>query len=340
MAPKTPLTLCILVISTIVFSGCKSVDFSPDMKFTASPEPLVIDNAKHSGGIQIEEIIREKDGMIQLAVPEGIYMRGSTEEEVAIGINLCQQHYQPCNSWYYEREFPPHEVTLSPFLIDQNEVTNLQFQSCVESGSCTEPLVCKKGEPTYMDSQMTDHPVVCVSWEEANNYCEWVGGRLPTEAEWEYAFRGEKSLIFPWGDEFVGSNLNYCDANCDQGHADDAFDDGYERTAPVGNFQSGVSWSGLYNQGGNVSEWVSDWYGEYEPANLKNPSGPTSGTQKIIKGCSWYSPAAYCRGAARGSIDPVTRFDYVGFRCAANLSPLIDGVLKPGEWDLADPYYF
>ena len=340
MANKNPLNLWILVISTIVFSGCNSVEFNPESTSPPPPEPIAIDTVDPSGGIRIEDTVREKDGMVQLSVPGGIFLRGSTEEEVAVGINLCQQHYQPCNSWYYMREFPPHEVTISPFLIDQSEVTNQQFQSCVDAGFCTEPLVCKKGEPTYQDSQMTDHPVVCVSWEEASNYCKWVGGRLPTEAEWEYAFRGEKSLTFPWGDEFVGSNLNYCDVNCDQSHADDAFDDGYKRTAPAGSFPSGVSWSGLNNQGGNVSEWVSDWFGEYEPGDLTNPTGPISGTQKLIKGCSWYSPAAYCRGAARGSVDPVTRFDYLGFRCAASSFPLIDGVLQPKEWDQADLYYF
>jgi len=340
MAKKNSLRLCILLISITIFSGCNSVGFNPEVNFSPSLESIVIDNVSPSDRIQIEDTVRDKDGMVQLSVPGGIYLQGSTEEDVAVGINLCQQHYQPCNSWYYEREFPPHEVTLSPFLIDQSEVTNQQFQSCVEAGSCTEPMVCKKGEPTYQDSQKADHPVVCVSWEEAKNYCEWVGGRLPTEAEWEYAFRGEESLIFPWGDEFVGSNLNFCDVNCDQGHADDAFDDGYKRTAPVGSIPSGVSWSGLNNQGGNVSEWVSDWFGEYEPGDLKNPTGPTSGTQKLIKGCSWYSPAAYCRGAARGSVDPDTRFDYLGFRCAASSFPVIDGVLQPGEWDQADLFHF
>jgi len=340
MAKLISLKLCILVISITIIAGCNSVGFIPEVTSSPSPESTVIDNVNPSDLIQIEETVRDKDGMVQISVPGGIYLQGSTEEEVAFGINLCQQHYQPCNSWYYEREFPPHEVTLSPFLIDQSEVTNQQYQSCVEAGFCTEPLVCKKGEPTYLDSRKADHPVVCVNWEEANNYCKWVGGRLPTEAEWEYAFRGEKSRIFPWGDEFVGSNLNYCDVNCDQGHADDAFDDGYIKTAPAGSFPSGVSWSGLNNLGGNVSEWVDDWFGEYETDDQKDPTGPATGTQKLIKGCSWYSPAAYCRGAARGSVDPITAFDYLGFRCAANSSPVIDGVLQPGEWDQAAPHYF
>jgi len=340
MANQKHLRVWLLLLSVVLISACKQNLPGLESTISNTPDSPELDPDTPSGESQIQYPIRDIDGMVQAYIPAGTYLRGSTEDEVAFGINLCRQHYQPCNSWYYEREFPPNEVTLSPFLIDQNEVTNQQYKNCVDAGSCTEPLVCKKGEPTYQDSQMADHPVICVSWEEASKYCEWVGGRLPTEAEWEYAFRGENSLIFPWGDEFVGSNLNYCDVNCDQGHADNAFDDGYKRTAPVGSLQSGVSWSGLNNQGGNVSEWVSDWFGEYEQGDLNNPTGPTSGTQKMIKGCSWYSPAAYCRGAARGSVDPDTRFDFLGFRCAESSSPVIDGVLQPGEWDQADLYYF
>ena len=177
-----------------------------------------------------------------------------------------------------------------------------------------------------------------MSWDDANDYCEWVGGRLPTEAEWEYASRGPGSFTFPWGNKFDGSNVNYCDFNCEESHADADFDDGYIRTAPSGSYPSGAGWAGLYNMAGNVSEWVSDWYGDYAPEAVQNPAGPETGTEKLIKGCSWYSPSAYCRGATRGSADPGTKLDYLGFRCVSSTPPVIDGTLQVGEWDQAERF--
>ena len=333
MVIKYPCGLWFLLMAALLISGCSSASTVPELVNDRSSEPAVNEVDLPPIEILVETILREVDGMVQIHLPGNTYLRGSTEEGVESGIDLCQQHYQPCNRWYYEREYPQHEVSLSSYLIDQSEVTNQQYQLCVEAGICSEPVECKKGEPTYQDPQKNDHPVVCVNWEEASNYCGWVGGRLPTEAEWEYAVQGGGSLTYPWGVDFIGTNVNYCDVNCDQAHADDSFDDGYKKTAPAGSFPAGNSWAGLEDLGGNVSEWVSDWYGDYSTEPLHNPAGPGSGTEKMIKGCSWYSPSVYCRGATRGSVDPGTRLDYLGFRCAESVSPVIDGVIEPGEWD-------
>jgi formylglycine-generating enzyme required for sulfatase activity len=252
-------------------------------------------------------------------VPGGTFQMGSTETEIEDAIYLCNQHYSPCNRWYYMRENPQHPVTLDSFWFDQTEVTNAQYRRCVENGMCSAPLECKKGQPTYLIAEQSDHPVVCINWDEAQAYCHWVGGRLPTEAEWEYAFRGENGFIFPWGNEFDGHNLNYCDENCDQLHADERFDDAHAQTAPVAGFPEDVSWSGVFDLGGNVSEWVADWFGDFSSDWLSNPLGPAQGSDKMVKGCSWFFNPAYCRGAARPSVDPNTRFDYLGFRCAVSL---------------------
>lgn len=309
-----------------------------------------------SGEFPAETQIRSADGMRMVYVPGGTFQMGSTETEITEAIALCQEHYTICNRWFYEREGPQHPVSLAGFWFDQNEVSNAQYSICVEAGVCGEPSTCKKGEATFGGPAKASHPVVCVDWEEAQVYCQWAGGRLPTEAEWEYAFRGEEGLIYPWGDAFDGTNLNYCDENCDQSHADDRFDDGYVRTAPVGSYPQGASWCGALNLGGNVSEWVADWFGDYAPEETSNPSGPSTGDEKMVKGCSWYFHPAYCRGTFRASVDPRTRFDYLGFRCAkptdqdnedkTNLdsaslvapvgnTPTIDGSITPGEWEAA-----
>ena len=253
-------------------------------------------------------------------------------------------------------ESPRHTVTLDAFWIDQTEITNAQYHRCVDAGICTEPAACIKGEPTYADPDKADHPVVCVDWEDAQSYCQWVGGRLPTEAEWEYAFRGDAGSIYPWGDEFDGSRLNYCDVNCSASHADSDNDDGFQLTAPAGSFSPGASWSGSLNMGGNVSEWVADWLGEYAEATTSNPKGPSSGSEKLVKGCNWFFHPTYCRGAVRASVNPDTRFDYLGFRCATPATPqteagdtvvigskgvpsgdppTIDGILESDEWERA-----
>ena len=253
-------------------------------------------------------------------VPGSEFHMGSTLEEIDAAIALCREHYNICNRWYYMREDPQHNVSLDSFWIDQMEVTNAQYRLCVEMGACVESMECKKGEITYTDSEKADHPVVCVNWQDAQDYCSWVGARLPTEAEWEFAFRGEVGVIFPWGNEFEGGRLNYCDINCEASHADDRYDDGYTKTSPVESHPEDVSWSYTMGMSGNVSEWVADWLGDYSSRAESNPTGPDFGNEKLVKGCSWFFHPAYCRGAARASISPETRFDYVGFRCASSAS--------------------
>ena len=282
---------------------------------------IVADNIGKSIQISTEPRLRSLDQMTMIFVPSGIFQMGSTEAEVMDAIAFCEQHYSICNDWFYMREYPQHIVSLDSFWIDQTEVTNAQYRKCVEAGICTEPATCKKGEFTYYDTEQMDHPVVCVSWGDAQNYCEWVGARLPSEAEWEYAFRGEQNLIYPWGNAFDGTKLNYCDVNCELSHADDRYNDHYVKTAPVGSHPEDVSWCGAFDLSGNISEWVADWSESYSGGSELNPTGPISGTEKILRGCNWYFQPAYCRGAARPSALPDTRFDYLGFRCASSDLP-------------------
>jgi serine/threonine-protein kinase len=265
--------------------------------------------------------IRAQDEMTMVFVPAGRFIMGSTEEDYRAGINQCRQYYEICNVEYFSREAPHHPVSLSAFWIDQTEVTNAQYQRCIEQGGCEAQAVCDEGHQMLADGFLADHPRVCVDWAGANEYCLWVGGRLPTEAEWEYAYRGPQGFIYPWGDEFDGTRLNYCDQNCPESHADGEFDDGYTITAPVGSFPNGASWVGALDMAGNVFEWVGDWFGPFSPEPQSDPLGPVEGTLRVMRGGTWSYHAARTRGAARDAVPPETRFDSVGFRCVVPFTP-------------------
>jgi formylglycine-generating enzyme required for sulfatase activity len=302
---KTQIFICFVLIFLI--SACGRSPIAPGI---SGPTPPAAENTLG------DTRPRQVDGASLVFVPGGTFPMGSSPDQIEDAIAMCQQHYSICNRWYYERQGPQHLVTLDDFWIDQNEVSNAQYRQCVEAGVCSELLDCKKGQPTYPDPQKASHPVVCVDWQDAQTYCEWAGGRLPTEAEWEYAFRGEAGSLYPWGDVFDGAKVNYCDNNCGNAFADDRFDDGYPKTSPRGSYPEGISWCGALGMAGNVAEWTADWLGDFSPEAISNPDGPASGDEKIIKGCSWYFPPVYCRGATRGSVAPETRLDYLGFRCA------------------------
>jgi formylglycine-generating enzyme required for sulfatase activity len=200
-----------------------------------------------------------------------------------------------------EYEKPPHLVTLDAFWIDRTEVTNAQHAHCVAAG------VCQISAFAY-DARFNgaDYPVVGVGWQDAADYCRWVGGRLPTEAEWEYAARGPGGHIYPWGNDPPDDTLlNY------NGNVGD--------TTKVGSYPKGQSWVGALDMAGNVWEWVNDWYGEYPSEPQVNPTGPTSGEYRVARGSSWDDDRNYARVAIRSRIAPDLRYIYIGFRCASGL---------------------
>jgi len=214
-------------------------------------------------------------------------------------------------------ESPYHAVTLSAYKIGKYEVTVGEYQKCVDDGACNNngaeehyiSHVDSEDRCNFGMSDRTDHPINCVTWFGAKAFCEWAGGRLPTEAEWEKAARGTDGRKYPWGNE---------ERSCDYAMISAC---GVEATIAVGSKEAGVSPYGAYDMVGNVWEWVEDWYSEsyYGTSPAKDPTGPEAGTYRVLRGGSW---AADDPSDARVS----SRFYYdfdgyynkpsYGFRCA------------------------
>jgi formylglycine-generating enzyme required for sulfatase activity len=237
-------------------------------------------------------------------------------------------------------EGPEHEVSLPAFWIDRTEVTNAMFARFVSQAGYTPQAKAHyvfdfaKGEwaltagadwqhPRGPDSSikgLEQHPVIQVFWEDAKAYCTWAGRRLPTEAEWEKAARGVDSRRYPWGSERVSATrLNFADVNVSElSWARLTEDDGYRFTAPVGSYPDGASPYGALDMVGNAWEWVSDFFNEayYQRSPAKNPQGPDTGEQRVIRGGSWLGDYADVRASARRSTSPYTASDELGFRCA------------------------
>jgi formylglycine-generating enzyme required for sulfatase activity len=264
--------------------------------------------------------------MTMVYVPAGTFEMGINNEGVSYSRRLCRERAQDlqvanCNPAAFVNEVPGHMITLDAFWIDRTEVTNGQYRRCVDAGSCTPP----EDESSYTrahyydDAAYADYPVIWVTQVQAATYCDWAGGRLPTEAEWEYAARGPEGYMFPWGNTFEGTLLNYCDVNCPLGPNDPTEDDGFAETAPVGSYPAGASWCGALDLAGNVREWVSDWYAHYRPDPQTNPTGPSEGQEHIPRGGCWLDTPDNARSTNRGSNAIGYTRHKVGFRCAADL---------------------
>ena len=225
--------------------------------------------------------ISNKDKMVSVYVPSGEFLMGSTDSNGS------------------EEEMPQHNVYLDGYWIDKTEITNGQYQKCVVEKVCVEP-----GSSNYTIAKYANHPVGNVDWNQAKGYCEWVGGRLPSEAEWEKAARGENGRKFPWGKT---------DPTC--GLANYSSCGGY--TKPVGSLPDGVSPYGAMDMAGNVWEWVNDWYDEnyYQKSPGRVPTGSSSGQYRILRGGSWGNESWFARTTARHWNDPDLRLANYGFRC-------------------------
>ena len=198
-------------------------------------------------------------------------------------------------------ENPYHKVYMDAFYIDKYEVTQGDYDQCVQAGKC-------RDNKKYEGFTGTRQPVVGVDWNDAKSYCEWAGKRLPTEAQWEKAARGRDGRKYPWGNQKISCSLTNC-SNCNKG-----------KTLEVGGYPSGASPYGALDMMGNVWEWVADWYDKdyYSSSPERNPMGASSGTSRVSRGGSWLDPAGHFRTSLRVNFIVSDQVDYIGFRCVGD----------------------
>lgn len=224
--------------------------------------------------------IIDEQGIEMILIPAGSFIMGSDNNQAAAK--------------------PAHEVYLDAYYIDKFEVTNERYLECLEDGYCN-----SGGSSRLYNSIWDNHPVMDVTWYEAQDYCQWRGGRLPTEAEWEKAARGTDERLFPWGNEPV---------TCERARYGDC---GWF-TVQVGQHPDGVSPYGVHDMAGNAWEWTLDWYKQdyYSYSPLENPQGPSEDTGwKSTRGGAWFYMAGLMTAVWRNHAPPSAAYSYLGFRC-------------------------
>ena len=301
------------------------------------------DTAKQTSTGRFENIPVPKSNEMML-IPAGSFTMGTDKP------NLPQ-----------DGEGPPRKVTLSEFYMNKYEVSNAEFAQFVKetdyvteaekfgdsfvfdqllsNETMSEITQAVKDAPWWLpvkgaswfhpeglDSDIRDrwdHPVIHVSWNDAVAYCEWArDGRLPTEAEWEYAARGGlEDRLYPWGNNPTPKGEHWMNIWQGEFPGKNTLEDGYLGTAPVDTYHSNKY--GLYNMAGNVWEWTSDWWTiRHSPKPVRNPTGPDSGSDKVKKGGSYLCHPEYCfryRCAARSMNTPDSSASNMGFRCAKSV---------------------
>lgn len=274
---------------------------------TSAPTQVPVDDQQSS--FSVTEI-KDSMGVSMVLVPAGDFIMGSD-----IGL---------------EDEKPVHTVYLDAFYIDKYEVTNVIYKACVDAGACRPPIGVDSltRRHYYDDPEYANFPVGKVNWDMARTYCEWRGGRLPTEAEWEKAARGTDGRIYPWG----GTDLK--DITCEHAAAVGLYNvtelsqikKCVEDTVQVGMYEMGVSPYGAYDMAGNVGEWVSSLYQSYpyDPDDGREDLSEKNGS-RILRGGAFTGLEFYTTVRPRfiigDMIDTISDYGITGIRCAKDVNP-------------------
>ncbi|HEY7954849.1 MAG TPA: SUMF1/EgtB/PvdO family nonheme iron enzyme [Polyangia bacterium] len=267
-------------------------------------------------------LVVERPLEARIRIPAGKFKMGASDEAARAALGLCReelgrQAMQDCD---FSNEGPEREVYLSAYAIDRVEVTVADYRACARAGACS-PAPLFGGDPRLSAPNL---PVTRVSWDEAAAYCRFRGARLPTEAEWERAARGQDGRTFPWGN-IPNPKL------CNHGRFRTVGElgpqpltvvevdpsDGYAFLSKVGAFPAGASPDGVLDLAGNVMEWTADVYAPDPPekASPVNPRGPEDGPLRSVRGGSFRQPLLYQRTTSRNGFPPSFRSPELGFRC-------------------------
>ncbi|OYT19498.1 MAG: hypothetical protein CCU26_11215 [Nitrospira sp. UW-LDO-01] len=271
-------------------------------------QDITVDWTEAGKKLAAERVANWKTKAEMVMVPAGEFLMGSDKKTDRLA---------------YRSEIPQHRVYLDAFEIGKYEVTALEYLKFVLATNRSPQLDWRYDGGNFQDS-MAHHPIMHVTWYDADAYCKWAGQRLPTEAEWEKAARGSDGRLFPWGQEYAGPTR----ANFGRTGLSGPVRDRPERLLlyppiiSVDKYENALSPYGLYQTIGNVAEWVADWYNPdyYKTAPDRNPQGPEAGTQKAFRGGGWMDSTTTMRVAMRNGTDPNTKINWLGFRCARSVS--------------------
>ena len=245
------------------------------------------------------------------SVPAGWFRRGMGDQELSAAYETMERLGLERDPGFFQNAQPATQVWVDAYFIDKYEVSWGDFKEFVKEFGAVDAF------PSWVSSFEggNDYPVVGVTWTEASAYCKWAAKRLPTEAEWEKAARGDDGRLFPWGDAVSNQDhANFCHS------CPDVRDSG--RPASIDSFQQDRSPYGVYQLAGNVREWVSDWYQSdyYRRSAEKNPENTSPSEYRVTRGGDWASAVHFAMATSRGANQPNRRDNRVGFRCA--LSPV------------------
>lgn len=274
----------ILMIGMLVNESCKvkkQRELLASVKTEHRPAAAVV-----AHDFSMYKTLMGDEGREMVQIPEGPFTMGSSDGD--------------------PDETPEHQVYLKTFYMDKKEVTQAEYDRFLRMTKRNKP-----GFPVFEDDQAKilkpELPAIGVSWLDAEAYCKWAGKRLPTEAEWEKAGRGEGKRRYAWGDTFVPGQANV-----------DGREDGFQYLAPPGALEAGRSPYGLYDMTGNVAEWVADSYDEnyYKKAPYRDPPGPEEADLKVIRGGSWRETSHNARLSKRFAAKKWRTDSTIGIRCA------------------------
>ncbi|MBN2303830.1 MAG: SUMF1/EgtB/PvdO family nonheme iron enzyme [Anaerolineae bacterium] len=281
-------------------------------------------------------------------VSGGTYLMGTTLDEAAQARDECALYGKTCDDYlnWVSDSIPPHQTTVDSFDIEIYEVSLTQYVAFLNflgpnshKSGCNGQPCAFTNEDEALSNILFDgglysvrnpnfygsHPVTFVTWAGAQQYCQTLNRRLPTEAEWERAARGSQNNLYPWG-------FSFDPARAMSSVTPDPF------TVPVDSYANGVSPYSVFNMAGNVSEWVYDWYqADYYNQQLNNPtpnpSGPVGGDQKVHRGGNWDTIPFFLRSVHRLSQPPGIPLASIGFRCAANSTSAVQPVAPAANTD-------